>query len=180
MKRTLRVLFTDFWCNFSLTDFWLFRLLDDEFEVTLDESDPELLIFCDYGINHLKYKCHKIYYSHENKVANPIFCDYSFCFHGRGEKHQYFPNLVENVFFEQIRSNTPGLTLKELRETPKTKFCNFIYSNGKPKERIKFCQSVMAYKRVDCPGEVLNNHPPFDANAHSPYAGGAADQKTSI
>ena len=50
------------------------------------ESDPELLIFCDYGINHLKYKCHKIYYSHENTAANPNFCDYSFCFNGHGRE----------------------------------------------------------------------------------------------
>ena len=82
MKRTLRVLFTDFWRNFSPADFWLHQLLADDFDVKFDESDPELLIFCDYGINHLKYKCHKIYYSHENTAANPSFCDYSFCFNG--------------------------------------------------------------------------------------------------
>ena len=55
---------------------------------------------------------------------------------GTGANHQYFPNLVENEFFQQIRSNSLGPKLSELRETPKTKFCNFVYSNGKPKERI--------------------------------------------
>jgi hypothetical protein len=180
MKPPIRLLFTDFWTNFSPKDFWLTQLLAEEFEIRFDESNPELLIFCGYGIKHLNYKCHKISYSHENSAANPKFCDYSFGFQGRGANYQYFPNFVEDRFFEQVRSNEFSAELQTLRASPKTKFCNFVYSNGKAKERIKFCQSLAAYKRVDCPGEVLNNQPPFDANAGSYCAGGAADKKTAF
>ena len=35
-------------------------------------------------------------------------------------------------------------------------------------------------QHVDCPGEVLNNQPPFDSNAHRYCAGRAADQKTQF
>jgi hypothetical protein len=180
MKQTIRVFFTDFWTHFSHTNFWMFQLLSEDFNVVIDQSDPDLIIFCEYGIKHLNYKCHKISYSHENKAANPRFCDYSFGFKGGGEKHHYFPNLVEDRFFQQMRSNKFSPELEILRTTPKTKFCNFVYSNGKAKERIKFCKSLAAYKRVDCPGEVLNNQPPFDANAGTYCAGGAADQKTEF
>ena len=47
---------------------------------------------------------------------------------------------------------------------PKTKFCNFVYSNsGKPPTRVRidFCQKLMQYKQVDCPGKSLNNMPPI-------------------
>ena len=180
MRPLLRLCFTDFWSNFSPVEFWLFQLLTKDFNVVLDQSDPDLLIFCDYGIRHLDFRCHKIYYSHENTTADPKLCDYSFCFHGRGAKHQYFPNLVENRFFEQIRSNTISAELRSLRATPKAKFCNFVYSNAKPKERIAFCRSLARYKRVDCPGEVLNNQPPFDTNAGCYCGGSIADQKAEF
>ena len=156
------------------------QLLATDFDVSFDDSDPELLIFCDYGIRHLNYDCHKIYYSHENRVADQSLCDYSFCFNGEGENHQYFPNLIESRFFEQIRSNNLGPELRALRATPKTKFCNFVYSNPKPQERIAFCRRLAEYKHVDCPGRVLNNQPPFDRNAGSYCGGSVADQKTAF
>ena len=48
-----------------------------------------------------------------------------------------------------------------LRGRAKTKFCNFVYSNSYPftKTRRDFCQKLMKYKRVDCPGSSLNNMP---------------------
>jgi hypothetical protein len=43
----------------------------------------------------------------------------------------------------------------------KRKFCNFIYSNDSNGEgaviRKQFCQDLSKYKKVDCPGKVLNN-----------------------
>ena len=163
-KPALRVVFTDFWTNFRVHEFWLYRLLASEFDLVWDEVNPELLFFCTYGIDHLKYRCHKVYYSHENSAANPGTSDYSFCLQGRGKNHQYFSNFIEEEFFQQVRSNHFSAALSRIRETPKTKFCNFIYSNSKPRERIAFCRRLMEYKAVDCPGAVLNNHPPFDTH----------------
>ena len=43
------------------------------------------------------------------------------------------------------------------------KFCNFICSNPSYGDgalaRVAFCEQLMKYKRVDCPGRVLNNMP---------------------
>ena len=49
---------------------------------------------------------------------------------------------------------------KTYRRQPKSKFCNFLYSDsGFPKTatRIGFCKLLMRYKHIDAPGELLNN-----------------------
>ena len=45
---------------------------------------------------------------------------------------------------------------------PKTKFCNFVYSNSffpGTEVRINFCKKLMKHRHVDCAGGVLNNMP---------------------
>lgn len=172
-KRTLRVLFTDFWARFQLDTFWICRFLSEHFEVILDQAQPDLVVFSDYGIDHLSYRCTKLYYSHEvvdpTKQSIPrdnMLCDYSFSFHGDKGRHHYFSLLVEDTFFEELRCGSFGPELLRLRAAPKTRFCNFVYGNERPKERIRFCNALMEYKRVDCPGKVLNNHPPFDTHTY--------------
>jgi alpha(1,3/1,4) fucosyltransferase len=161
VKPKLKIHFADFWPTFHLREFWMYEMLNELFEITLSPISPDLVIFCHYGISHLSYRCHKIFYSHENTAADSNLCDYSFCFHGEGRGHCYFSNFIEDEFFEQIRSGTFGARLLEIRSVPKAKFCNFVYANPKPQERIRLCRQLMQYKRVDCPGPVLNNHPPF-------------------
>ena len=52
--------------------------------------------------------------------------------------------------------------IKEFRNTDKSHFCNFVYSNynknfsGSVKRR-DFCKSLMKYKKVDCAGGVMQN-----------------------
>ena len=53
-------------------------------------------------------------------------------------------------------------TLKEFRDTDKSYFCNFIYSNYDKNfsgavKRANFCQALMKYKKVDCAGSVMQN-----------------------
>jgi hypothetical protein len=173
MKPALKICFTDFWPGFRPDKFWFFKLLSEDYTVTLDEANPDLLIFCDYGVRHLQYKCLKVYYSHEvlSPIKKPLslnrrLCDYSFSFFGTGGKHMYFSLLVEEDFFQEIRTGVISERLKQIRSTPKTRFCNFVYSNPACQERIEFCKQLMNYKRVDCPGKVLNNQPPFDAHGY--------------
>ncbi len=50
----------------------------------------------------------------------------------------------------------------QYRAMPKTRFCNFLYSNSLSKDtekRINFCHLLSKYKKVDCGGKSLNNHP---------------------
>jgi hypothetical protein len=135
--------------------------------VVVTENEPELLVFSTYGIDHLRFRCCKIYYSHENTVANSRLCDFSFAFKGRGPGHHYFSNFVEDEHFEELRTLSFSAKVADWRNAPKSKFCNFVYSNSAAKERIEFCQLLMQYKRVDFPGRVLNNCPPFDSHGYT-------------
>ena len=52
--------------------------------------------------------------------------------------------------------------IKEFRNTDKSRFCNFVYSNYNKSfsgtiKRVEFCKSLMKYKKVDCAGEVMQN-----------------------
>jgi hypothetical protein len=163
---TLRLHLCDFWPNFAVEEFWLLKLLREDFDVILDPKQPELVIFCNYGIEHLRYSCLKIFYSHENILANEHLCDASFCFRGSGSTHVYFPNLVECEYFDQVRTTKFHPPVSTWRETAKTRFCNFVYSNSRPQERVHFCRLLMTYQRVDSPGKVLNNCAPFDSHGY--------------
>lgn len=53
------------------------------------------------------------------------------------------------------------------KKSPKTKFCNYVYSNDRGHEthiRRDFCRALIQYKPVDCPGDSLNNMPFPDQN----------------
>ncbi len=162
-KPLLRMAFTDFWQTFDYREFWIYKLLGEIFQITIDPENPELVIFCEYSVSYLKYRCHKIFYSHENVELNKRLCDFSFTFRGKDQKHVFFSNLMEDEYFQQVRAGTYQPPLEAMRKVEKTKFCNFIYSNGRPQERIRFCQRLNHYRKVDCPGKVLNNHPPLPA-----------------
>lgn len=165
-KPLLKIHFSDFWDNFQPTQFWIFQLLSQNFNVCLDKNNPDLLVFSQSGIGHLKYKCHKIYYSHENTMPNPFLADFSFSFHGKGGAHQFFSNFIEEPLFQQLILNKANDEILAWKRTLKNKFCNFVYSNCKPRERIAFCKMLSQYKHVDCPGKVLNNQPPFDSHGY--------------
>ncbi len=52
--------------------------------------------------------------------------------------------------------------LKEFRNTDKSRFCNFVYSNYDKNfsgavKRVEFCKSLMKYKKIDCAGGVMQN-----------------------
>lgn len=75
--------------------------------------------------------------------------------------HRYILDLPCVRWGKLIR---PNLSLSKTTEREwddifalKTKFCNFVYSNDHAKERIRFCELLSAYKRVDCGGAVLGN-----------------------
>jgi len=51
---------------------------------------------------------------------------------------------------------------EKLRNVTKTRFCCFIYSDDNIETTVvrrNFCKLLTQYKRVDCPGESLNNMP---------------------
>ena len=119
-------------------------------------KEPDFLIYSCEGTEHLKYKnCIKIFYTNEPVTPNFNECDYAIAYdelkyENRFFKRPYFYNLGYPTEFQ--------LSDEELVNR---KFCNFVYSNDSrgvgAELRKSFAIKLMDYKRIDCPGKILNN-----------------------
>ena len=133
-----------------------------------------------------------LYVSGEQKSITADIADWNISYAPNSGNNYYFPIFVGDPLFialmhenqknqEQHKDsnkdkgahlkNLPSLskhypeycqTLKEFRNTDKSRFCNFIYSNYDKKfpgavKRADFCQSLMKYKKIDCAGRVMQN-----------------------
>jgi hypothetical protein len=155
MGKKIKVWFTDFWLNFDKENNIFMDLLRERYEVELDEKNPDFLFFSLFGMNHIFYKCTRIFFSGENMPADMNRCDYSFSFempNGNPRKyrlpHYYQFGRPESL----LEKPDPRELLKE-----KTKFCNFIFSNPSCKKRNEFFHKLSKYKKVDSAGRFLNN-----------------------
>lgn len=151
----LRLHFADFWPGFDPRDNWFTRLLAPHFVVELVD-EPDFLIFSVYGHANERFRCPKICYIPENRRPNFARCDYAFSFdHLDHPRHFRLPNYVRRV--------DPATLVKAPDYDPaallaaKTKFCNFVYSNCRPRVRNTFLRMLSKYKRVDCGGACFNN-----------------------
>ncbi len=105
------------------------------------------------------YDCLRIFFTAENVRPDFRLCDYAFSFEDTDDKNFQLPVYADHPFFEQLRTQRYSDEIKEFRKCGKSKFCAFLFSNPACKERIEFCKKLRSYKKVDCPGEVLNNMP---------------------
>ena len=98
----------------------------------------------------------------EDFRANWHNMDYIFSYapsYGKNCQHEKY---LSNSFYNLYLTDRMVKKKASLMFQPKTKFCNFVYSNHgdlDTKVRINFCQELMKYKPVDCPGKSLNNMP---------------------
>jgi len=183
MKR-IKINFVDFWPNFVKTDNYFFHLLNNRYEVEIDEHNPDLLFFSvDYSKRkerdrYINHSCKKIFYTGENVRPNFDFpgsiecpkysigkCDYAFSFDASSDPRNYrlplwalFVNWF-NVPHNDNRDQSYLIPVSDLLErTPidKTKFCNFVFSNTSG-ERLNILKTISSYKKVDCAGNLMNN-----------------------
>ena len=154
----------DFWGE--ITSEYFLNILRENYDVQLSD-DPDLLFFSTFGNEHLKYRCFKIFYTGENTKPDFRSCDYSFSFEPTSEKNYQFPYFVRDRFFDSFLVGELPEWISNAQNIPKSNFCNFIYKNSRATERIEFCEKLATYKRVDCPGKVLNNMPAFDDGNHN-------------
>ena len=95
----------------------------------------------------------------EDIKPNFKFFDYGFSFEETDDKNFQFPYFCNSIFFEEFRTGRYGDEVQGFRKHPKDSFCNFVHSYAKSRHRSIFVKKLMAYKRVDCPGEAFNNMP---------------------
>lgn len=170
-KKTIKVNFTDiyykqpdepvtkFWAVDSITNQLPFipQNIQDKYNIEISE-EPDFLIYSVFGHGYEKIdNCVKIFYTGEVVVPNFNNCDYAIgydniTFDGRYLKYPYYYNFLKESMLDKSHIDI---------SYAKRKFCNFIASNDSCGEgavlRKELCQKLMEYKRVDCPGKVLNN-----------------------
>ncbi len=148
----LKLKFVDFADDFTDKDNFFLNLLIKFYEVDISDN-PDILFYSNFGYKHLKYRCKRIFYSGENIKPNYLFCDYSFSFEDTNDKNFFLPHFVEYDYFFDFKNRE----VKEYENVKKDKFCNFMASNYRAKERVDFVKELMKRKKVDCLGPVLHN-----------------------
>jgi hypothetical protein len=178
MKEKLTVDFCNFWPNFDKRDNYFFNLLNQRFNVIIDDINPQLMIFSyDYAkkAEHRKHNrktCVRIYYGCE--YVDPLWEECDFAITNKfinDERHFRLPLWTQTVNWfgvEQHReerdqsflANLDDLLEKKINfdtiKNEKSRFCNFIYAQPRS-IRTHLFQKISAYKHVDSFGPQHNN-----------------------
>ena len=106
--------------------------------------------------------------------------DHSFSFYPTAGTNTWFPEtlyLLPEEFVAMLNQK-PTQQMLANKQTPKSNFCAFIYSNEKLtrwphiQARLDLCAELMRYKKVLCPGKSMNNVQPPDDMLSGTYARG--------
>jgi len=181
----LKINFVDFWPDFCKDNNYFYHLLNQKYNVIIDEEEPDLLFFSvDYGRKKERdrYNCKKIFYTGESVSANfddenslEISnhqasysigrCDYAFTFDFSNDpRHFRLPLWVLQLdWFNKKGYGNPEFLLplnktqsNEYTQHDKSKFCAFIFNNPIP-ERVEAYEAFSRYKQVDGYGQPFNN-----------------------
>ena len=156
MKRTVKIAFTDFWHPNTeraiRNDNPIYRLLSKRFDLQLSDH-PDFLLYSCFGRKYLKYRCTRIFYTGENIRPDFRQCDFAFSFdYPITAKNYRLPLYKLYEHFDEVKKKG-----QQLPDPGSQRFCNFVVSNRKAKERIEFFRLLQKYKKVDSAGSVLNN-----------------------
>lgn len=165
-KATVRIKFADFAPkSFRAENSWIMNTLKKKYNVILSD-DPEFLFYSTWGLEYKNYSnCVKVFCGGEAVSPNFNECDYAFGFEPIEYKDRYMQYPIGDTDSLGVYDSFKSL---QKREKPSStmfqrKFCNFVYSQDWWGEgavmRREFCKKLMQYRRVDCPGVVLNNMP---------------------
>lgn len=169
MKK-IKIGYSDFWGELIPNDNYFYNLLSLEYDVEIDNQNPDILFYTVYSDNHLKYdmnKVIKILYTGENSRPDYTQCHYSLSFDYSDDPRNYrLPlwALVLNWFNRPYRDERDQAYLHSIedfmnkRQTKKTRFCSFIASKPMGK-RLEFVPKLYQYKQIDCGGKLYNNIP---------------------
>ena len=159
----------------ALADFWkgkpgdepihgFFNLLRTKYDLEYSQN-PDLLfcsVFTEHqNHQHLRYDCMKCLISLEPPKKAHNLWDYSISVLPTDDKNLQFYFFVMAEHFQKWLYNKSNYCDK-LKAHPKERFCNFVQRFRGTPVRIQFCQQLMEFKTVDCPGLILNNMPSPD------------------
>ena len=152
------------------------RMYERHYKLVWTEKNPQMEIYLTRYQNptHIfpnpgRRRPFQIFWTAEPAHLNKTFSDHTFSFYHDTATNTWFPNML-NVYYEDfvtLLSNKPTQRVLTNRQTPKTNFCAFIqryqnYNLTQLTVRNEFCAELMKYKKVLCPGRVMNNVPAPD------------------
>jgi alpha(1,3/1,4) fucosyltransferase len=148
--------FADMWQGHWPESCYFYHVLRQHFPLEISLT-PDYLIYSVFGNSHAHRRfdrCVKIFYTGENVRPNMDECDFALSFdYLEHRNHIRFPLYVSYC----ANSNMIKPATFPPADWAGRKFCNFIYSNPNPRERIEFFELLSKYKPVDSGGGVLNN-----------------------
>ncbi len=153
-RKKIKIAFCDFFEQYNPENNMLINILKQKYDVTFSNK-PDFLFYSCFGVKHKNYSdCIKIFYTNEAITPNFNDCDYAIGFD--------YINFGDRYIRKNMLVKYNPIKKQELTHSmTQRKFCNFIYSNAESGEgsllRQDFCQKLMEYKHIDCPGKVLNN-----------------------
>lgn len=134
----------------------LLALLRTRFDLRISD-DPELLFysrFREQKNRHRTYDCLKFFVTSECDRPRPHQADLSLSFDPDSPINVRVPNW--RFYFDNLRVIFAPFDV-EAETAAKTHFCNFVYSNGKARRRIRFFHLLSRYKPVQSGGRFMNN-----------------------
>jgi len=155
----IKIAFVDFWPGFIPENSYFFDLLCGTNKVELSES-PEIIFFSNFGSEHKKYDCYRIFFSAENERANMYKCDIALTFDfNKNKRHFRLPLYVlyAHQYGIDLRQFNPIVSDEIINQWKNRKFCCFVVSNGKSKLRTEFFYFLSEKERIDSGGRFLNN-----------------------
>lgn len=156
MNRIVRIWFCDFWPYFNPRDNYFTRILRNNYDLILDENNPELVIFSVFGYSHLRYiNAIRVQYIGENVRPNYWESDFSLSFDY--EDYQYRNlRLPLYVIYGGIGKLLEKVTDRNLI-TIAPKFCSMVVSNPNSVFRNNFYKKLSDIKTIDSGGSYCNN-----------------------
>lgn len=174
----LKIGFTDMWgyaqYNFNPLDNYFTDLFSLDYEVEIDHSSPDILLYSVFGTNHKAYNCKKIFICGENlkhqkgDIEHYENSDINLSQYDDEEKDIFFPLWVLSVnWFNKPQPrplpSNPAYTLSidEIQNNRQRflrdrRFCSFI-SNRKYENRVEIFNELCKIEKVESLGSLMNN-----------------------
>ena len=168
-KKKIKIAEIDHFIEDSSANPFIGEFLQPYFEFIIDKENPDIIFHDYFDDKKYKYKCPKILFTGENRIPDFNVSDYSFSYQANSDKNFQMSIMMRSSYFDEFLKFQLPEIIQNYRNKPKSQFCNFIYRNEWTFGAIlrkEFAKELMQYKKVDCPGLVLNNMPSYDVTSY--------------
>lgn len=147
---------------------YFYGLFGLKYNLILDNQSPDVVLYDDYS-KHLvpaySTKPTRIAFTGESPPIDYKKCHFALSFDEDHSQSIYLPLWI--LFIDWFNINDPYYwPIKDILRRPRIEtvdrplFCGFVAQNPVPQRNV-FVLLLSKYKKVTCPGEVLNNYPPI-------------------